>query len=183
MLDFRCGEPNLGTPKDLIHCLSDPTAWFRFCFGCYLPLFAAIRRYSLLFAAIRRCSPLFADIRRYSLLFCRKILISGNSAKKTHVFRKAASFLQNSQQWYHFCENVLNLYVFLLTFSEFVCFSLKFNEFLVEIRWIIENIQILPMGNVRHFRRILKNDAPFLKTCVFFAEFTEISIFRQNNDE
>ena len=44
-----------------------------------------------------------------------------------------------------------------------------------------ENIQILPMGNVRHFRRILKNDAPFLKTCVFFAEFPEINIFYENH--
>ena len=30
-----------------------------------------------------------------------------------------------------------------------------------------ENLQVLPMGNVRHFRRIHKNDAPFLKLCVF----------------
>ena len=41
----------------------------------------------------------------------------------------------------------------------------------------LENLQILPLGNVRLFRRIRKNDAPFLKTCVFFAE---ISIFRPN---
>ena len=39
------------------------------------------------------------------------------------------------------------------------------------------NIQIIPLGNVRLFRRIRKNDTPFLKTCVFFAE---ISIFRRN---
>ena len=32
------------------------------------------------------------------------------------------------------------------------------------------------MGNVRHFRRIRKNDAPFLKACVFFAE---INIFHR----
>ena len=29
------------------------------------------------------------------------------------------------------------------------------------------NLQILPMGNVRHFRRIRKNDTLFLKMCVF----------------
>ena len=38
-------------------------------------------------------------------------------------------------------------------------------------RWIfllfLENLQILPMGNVRHFRRIRENDAIFLKMCVF----------------
>ena len=39
------------------------------------------------------------------------------------------------------------------------------------------------MGNVRHFRRIRKNDIPFLKTFAFFTEFTEINIFRQNNDK
>ena len=33
------------------------------------------------------------------------------------------------------------------------------------------------MGNVRHFRRIHKNDAPLLKTYVFFAEFTESQLF------
>ena len=36
------------------------------------------------------------------------------------------------------------------------------------------------MGNVRHFRRIHKNDAPFLKACVFFAEFAETNIFHRN---
>ena len=44
----------------------------------------------------------------------------------------------------------------------------------------LENLQILPMGNVRHFRRIRKNDVPFLKMCVFFAEFAEMNIFRRN---
>ena len=29
-----------------------------------------------------------------------------------------------------------------------------------------ENLQVLPMGNVRHFRRIRKNDVPFLNMCV-----------------
>ena len=38
----------------------------------------------------------------------------------------------------------------------------------------LENLQILPLGNVRLFRRIHKNGAPFLKTFVFFAE---INIF------
>ena len=28
-------------------------------------------------------------------------------------------------------------------------------------------LQILPLGNVRHFRRIRKNDTLFLKMCVF----------------
>ena len=30
----------------------------------------------------------------------------------------------------------------------------------------LENLQILPLGNVRHFRRFRKNDALFLKMCV-----------------
>ena len=55
-------------------------------------------------------------------------------------------------------------------FSENVCFSLKFAKFVCFL-------QVLPMGNVRHFRRIHKNDAPLLKTCVFFAEFTESQLF------
>ena len=31
----------------------------------------------------------------------------------------------------------------------------------------LENLQILPMGNVRHFRRIHEHDNLFLKMCVF----------------
>ena len=31
----------------------------------------------------------------------------------------------------------------------------------------LEHIQILPLGSVRHFRRIRKNDIIFLKMCVF----------------
>ena len=44
----------------------------------------------------------------------------------------------------------------------------------------LENLQILPLGNVRLFRRIRKNDTPCLKQCVCFAEFTEIIFFRRN---
>ena len=44
----------------------------------------------------------------------------------------------------------------------------------------LENLQIIPLGNVRISRRIRKNDAPFLKTCVFFAEFAEIHSVRRN---
>ena len=59
--------------------------------------------------------------------------------------------------------------------SENVCFSLKFSELFVKcVRFVVgieciplENIQILPMGNVRHFRRIRKHDVIFLKMCVF----------------
>ena len=43
-----------------------------------------------------------------------------------------------------------------------------------------ENLQILPLGHVRLFRRIRKNDGPFLKTCVLFAEFTQTNMFRRN---
>ena len=31
----------------------------------------------------------------------------------------------------------------------------------------LEKLEILPMGNVRHFRRIHENDILFLKMCVF----------------
>ena len=31
----------------------------------------------------------------------------------------------------------------------------------------VENLQVLPMGSVRHFRRIRKNDTLFLRMCVF----------------
>ena len=58
-------------------------------------------------------------------------------------------------------------------FSEHVRFSLNFSE-------LLGNLQILPMENVRHFRRIHNNGAPFLKTCVFFTEFTEMIIVRRN---
>ena len=62
----------------------------------------------------------------------------------------------------------------------------------------LEHLQILPMGNVRHFRRIPENDILFLKmyvfcekksvnlcvfieNCAFFVEnSTEISRFRRN---
>ena len=36
------------------------------------------------------------------------------------------------------------------------------------------NLQILPMGNVHHFRRIRKNDVMFLKMCVFSLKFSEL---------
>ena len=38
----------------------------------------------------------------------------------------------------------------------------------------LENLPIIPLGNVRHFRRIRKIDALFLKMCVFFVEFSEL---------
>ena len=43
-----------------------------------------------------------------------------------------------------------------------------------------ENLQILPMGNVRHFRRIRKNDALFLKMCVFREILLNLCIFREH---
>ena len=43
-----------------------------------------------------------------------------------------------------------------------------------------ENLQILPMGNVRHFRRIRKNDILFLKMCVFREYLVNLFAFRGN---
>ena len=54
---------------------------------------------------------------------------------------------------------------------------LKGEAFPVDFFIILENLQILPMGNVRHFRRIHKNDALFLKMCVFRKDFV---IFWEN---
>ena len=36
------------------------------------------------------------------------------------------------------------------------------------------------MGNVRHFRRIRKNDALFLKICVFREKLLNLCIFREH---
>ena len=72
-----------------------------------------------------------------------------------------------------FLEYLVNSCVFLNIFGSCSCLCSVF------VAQFYENLQILPMGNVRHFRRIRKNDTPFLKTCVFFAELTEISIFRR----
>ena len=44
---------------------------------------------------------------------------------------------------------------------------LKGEAFPVDFLLCLENLQILPMGNVRHFRRIHKNDTLFLKMFVF----------------
>ena len=44
---------------------------------------------------------------------------------------------------------------------------LKGEAFPVDFILFLENLQILPMGNVRHFRRIHENDTPFLNICVF----------------
>ena len=41
----------------------------------------------------------------------------------------------------------------------------------------LENLQILPMGNVRHFRRIHKNDALFLKMYIFRDHLVNLSVF------
>ena len=43
-----------------------------------------------------------------------------------------------------------------------------------------ENLQILPMGNVRHFRRIHENDALFLKMCVFCENSVNLCVFCWN---
>ena len=43
-----------------------------------------------------------------------------------------------------------------------------------------ENLQILPMGNVIHFRRIHKNDVLFLKICVFREYLVNLYVFRKN---
>ena len=52
----------------------------------------------------------------------------------------------------------------------FFWFSADFRTFRTIFRYLgYFNLQILPLGNVRLFRRIRKNDAPFVKTCVFFA--------------
>ena len=42
-----------------------------------------------------------------------------------------------------------------------------FFDFLAAWWQIYENLQIIPLGSVRLFRRIRKNDTPFLKMCVF----------------
>ena len=44
---------------------------------------------------------------------------------------------------------------------------LKCEAFPVDFLLFLENLQILPMGNVRHFRIIRKTDTLFLKICVF----------------
>ena len=41
-----------------------------------------------------------------------------------------------------------------------------------------ENLQILPLGNVRLFRRIRKNDTLFLKMCVFREHLVNVCAFR-----
>ena len=78
LLYCRCGEPNLGTPQNLIHCLSDPTAWFRFCFGCYL---VAIRRYSPLFVVILPKNTNFYEFCEKDARFQKWGVIFANSAK------------------------------------------------------------------------------------------------------
>ena len=80
--------------------------------------------------------------------------------------------------------------VFFAEFANITPFFLNmcvFHEYLVNLCVFrgnlvnyLENLQIPPLGNVRLFRRIRKNDGPFLKTCVFFTEFAEINMFRRN---
>ena len=41
----------------------------------------------------------------------------------------------------------------------------------------LEIYKFYPWETLRLFRRIRKNDVPFLKACVFFAEFAEINMF------
>ena len=44
----------------------------------------------------------------------------------------------------------------------------------------LENLQIIPMGNVRHFRRIRKNDTLFLKMRVFREHMLNLCVFRKH---
>ena len=46
-------------------------------------------------------------------------------------------------------------------------------RFLYNLVNYLENLQILLLGNVRHFRRIHKNDALFPNMCVFSRKFDE----------
>ena len=53
--------------------------------------------------------------------------------------------------------------------------------FFVEIWWFFWKIyKFYPWSTLRHFRRIRKNDAPFLKMCVFSQNSQTISIFCRN---
>ena len=141
-----------------------------------------------------RFSWTFSEFVRFSWKFSE---LFGKSTNST--LGKRVSFSQNSQKWHPLSENVRfswKLSEFLgkstnSTLGKRVSFSQnsqKMTPFFLKLcvfRWnlvnYLENLQILPLGNVRHFRRIRKNDVPFLKTCVFFAEFTEISIFRRTS--
>ena len=80
---------------------------------------------------------------------------------------KRAPFSQNSQKWRHFSENVRVS----LKFSEYVRF------FCGNVIDSSENLQILPMGNVCHFRIIHENDILFLKMCVFRWNLVNLSVF------
>ena len=82
----------------------------------------------------------------------------GKSTNSTHG--KRASFSQNSQKWHPF---FLTMFVFRRHLM---------ND------W--KNLQILPMGNVRHFRRIRKNDTLFLRMCVFCGNLVNLCAFRGN---
>ena len=54
-----------------------------------------------------------------------------------------------------------------------------FSDFLAA-RWqFCENLQILPLGNVRLFRRIRRNDVCFLKMCVFRKHSVNVRVFRR----
>ena len=50
-------------------------------------------------------------------------------------------------------------WIFLFLLPEGEAFPLDYS--------FLENLRILPMGDVRHFRRIHENDNIFLKMCVF----------------
>ena len=52
-----------------------------------------------------------------------------------------------------------------------------FREHLVNVG---ENLQILPMGNVRHFRRIHKKYGVFLKMCAFRENVLNLCVFREH---
>ena len=57
---------------------------------------------------------------------------------------------------------------------------LKGEAFPVDFLLFLQNLQILPMGSVRHFRRIHKNDALFLKMCVFREKIHNLCVFRKH---
>ena len=58
---------------------------------------------------------------------------------------------------------------------------LKGEAFPVDFCYVfLENLQIIPMGNVRHFRRIHENDALFLKIYIFREKIHNLYVFRKN---
>ena len=58
--------------------------------------------------------------------------------------------------------------------------SLKGEACPVDFFIFSENLEILPMGNVRHFRRIRKNDILFLQMFVFREHLVMLCVCRGN---